>query len=138
MILNLPNDFPQPTRDGVVVLEHQEEQRTESGLIIATGDSTEDNEKKPMKVGYVCEIGPKVTTAVYDPETQEERIIQPGDRVGVNHYVNSGFYHKGDEFLFCSEMDVLTIFPSKDTILTMGERLDRRRAAVELRKKALQ
>lgn len=149
--ISIPENFPLPTNKSVWVLEEQaHETKTKSGIIIPEMQATGDNAEGTKGVGVIYAVGPLVDVQVacaivgilpmvensMEKITMKEgyRNIRPGDKVMYNLYANRGISIDGFYYIMMHESDIYSVMPDEDMIVMRKQRIDRRRAAVQLKK----
>ncbi len=89
-----------PLYDRILVQRIEEEQRTESGIIIP------DTAKEKPIMGKVIAIG---DGKVLDNGQKQPLIVKEGDKVLFSKYAGTEIKIKGEEYLIMREDDVLAI-----------------------------
>ena len=88
-----------PLSDRVLIKMKEEEEMTESGIILASGS------KEKPQVAEVIEVGPgeKVDGKI------GEMYVKKGDKVIVGKYAGTEVKYEGEEYLIVKQEDILAI-----------------------------
>ncbi len=144
---HLPADFPLCTNNSILIRERMnDEVKTEGGIIIPAKTITGEPGETKTNQGTVVAMGPLVDVKIPcledDPRGTFETVqgkkcfyrnLEVGDNVIFNGYADISIPHKGFNYIRASALDVYYVYPEDFLISVRQEKIDRRRAAVELK-----
>jgi len=134
MKVKVPENFPQAIGKGVILLPIEEQEKTNSGIIIPTIKTGAQNEQTTPKIGVLMHVGADVTLTVFDSKLNKSRVLKIGDRVMYNPYADAGFLFDNNWYIVMSELDVKAFYADDKAVPMGGVRQSRKRGAVEKRK----
>ena len=88
-----------PVADRLLIKMEEEENTTESGIILS------NNSKEKPQIAKVIEAGPGINT----PGKEVKMFIKKGDKVIVSKYSGTEVKYEGEEYLIVKQEDVLAI-----------------------------
>ena len=89
-----------PLSDRVLIKMKESEEKTKSGIILASGA------KEKPQIAEVIEVGPGRTTL---EGKKEEMHVKKGDKIIISQYAGTEVKYEGEEYLIVKQEDILAI-----------------------------
>ena len=89
-----------PVADRILIKMKEQEETTESGIILSSGS------KEKPQIAEVIEVGPGIN---FVEGKEVKMFIKKGDKVIVNKYAGTEVKYEGEEYLIIKQDDVLAI-----------------------------
>ena len=89
-----------PLSDRVLIKMKESEEKTKSGIILAS------SAKEKPQVAEVIEVGPGKITA---DGKKEEMYVKKGDKIIISQYAGTEVKYDGEEYLIVKQEDILAI-----------------------------
>lgn len=89
-----------PLSDRVLIKMKESEEKTKSGIILAS------SAKEKTQVAEVIEVGPGKITA---DGKKEEMYVKKGDKIIISQYAGTEVKYDGEEYLIVKQEDILAV-----------------------------
>ena len=89
-----------PLSDRVLIKMKESEEKTKSGIILAS------SAKEKPQVAEVIEVGPGKITA---DGKKEEMYVKKGDKIIISQYAGTEVKYDGEEYLIVKQEDLLAV-----------------------------
>lgn len=89
-----------PLSDRVLIKMKESEEKTKSGIILAS------SAKEKPQVAEVIEVGPGRITA---DGKKEEMYVKKGDKIIISQYAGTEVKYDGEEYLIVKQEDILAV-----------------------------
>ncbi len=89
-----------PLSDRVLIKMKESEEKTKSGIILAS------SAKEKPQVAEVIEVGPGKITA---DGKKEEMYVKKGDKIIISQYAGTEVKYDGEEYLIVKQEDILAV-----------------------------